>query len=262
VKQILCIFFAALIMSCNSNGDKTPDAPTLPSVPSLNYSITATYPHDTSYYTEGLLFYKGKLYESTGLEGKSKLVQTDLKTGKAVEELKLDPQYFGEGLVILRDTIYQLTYKTKVGFKYTLKDFKKIGEFTFSTDGWGLTTNGTQLIRSDGSSNLYYYEPSTFRLLRTQPVTQGGSLVFNINELEYIDGYIYANQWQYPYILKIDPASGEVIARADLTERTNYIKANYPFAEVLNGIAYNDSTKKIYVTGKNWPEMYEIQFGK
>jgi glutamine cyclotransferase len=202
------------------------------------------------------------MYEGTGLEGRSKLMKVDIKTGKALQQISLDKSFFGEGIVILRDTVYQLTWKNKVVFVYTLKDFKKIKEYPLTTDGWGLTTDGKELIASDGGSNLYYYEPSTFHLLRTQSVTESGSLSYNLNELEYIDGYVYANQYQAPYIFKIDPASGQIVGKADLTAMWERIKAIDPEADVPNGIAYDTTTKKIYITGKLWPELYEIQFAQ
>jgi len=228
----------------------------------MSDSIIATYPHDTSSYTQGLLFYKGELYEGTGLPGKSKLMKVDLKTGKALQKIDLDPQYFGEGISIINDTVYQLTWQDKLVFVYSLKDFKKIKEFPLNTEGWGLTTDGKQLIASDGSSSLYYYDPATFKLLKTQDVTEGGSLSYNLNELEYIDGFIYANQYQAPYIFKIDPATGQIVAKADLTSMWDRIRAIDPAADVPNGIAYDETTKKIYITGKLWPELYEIQFGQ
>ena len=268
MKKILFISFIISLAACN-NTDKPPketdhktDGPK-----SMTYSIIATYPHDTSSFTEGLLIYKGDMYESTGspdYTGSSKLIKVDLKTGKAIKSISLDKKYFGEGIAIVNDTVYQLTYREQIGFMYSLKDFKKIKEFPFTTsaEGWGMTTNGNEIIASDGTSNLSYYQPGTFRLLRTQSVTEGGSLAYNLNELEYIDGFIYANQWQAPYILKIDPASGNIVAKADLTTIWDRIKAVDPQADVPNGIAYDDVTKKIYVTGKNWPELYEIQFSK
>jgi glutaminyl-peptide cyclotransferase len=255
----------ALMVSCNDGPDKpnNGDGSTPPGPKPISCSVIQTYPHDTSSFTEGLLFYKGELYESTGEKEKSKLLKIDLKTGKPLLSIDLGKEYFGEGIVIVNDTIYQLTYQEKVGFMYSVKDFRKIGEFTFSSpEGWGMTTNGREIIASDGTSNLYFYQPGTFRLLRTMAITEAGGLSFNINELEYIDGFIYANQWQAPYILKIDPASGEVVGKADLTAIATDIKNKYPFADVLNGIAYNDSTKKIYITGKKWPELYEVQLSK
>ena len=259
---ILAIVLIFSIAGCNG-GVEPPPPPPPPGPKAITCSVINTYPHDTSSFTEGLLFYKGALYESTGEKERSKLLKIDLKTGKPLMSIDLGKEYFGEGIVIVNDTIYQLTYQEKVGFMYSLKDFKKIGEFTFSSpEGWGMTTNGKEIIASDGSSNLYFYQPGTFRLLRTLSVTEAGGLSFNINELEYIDGFIYANQWQAPYILKIDPASGEIVGKADLSKIANDIKNNHPYADVMNGIAYNDSTKKTYITGKRWPELYEVEFSK
>ena len=189
-------------------------------------------------------------------------MQVDINTGKIQRHVALDNKYFGEGITILRDTVYQLTWQEKTVLVYTLKDFKKVKEFPINTEGWGITTDGKELIVSDGSSNLYYYEPSTFRLLRTQGITEGGSLAFNLNELEFIDGFIYANQWQAPYILKIEPGSGQIVAKADVQKVWDRVKAIDPFADVPNGIAYDTLNKKIYVTGKRWPELYEIQFSR
>src|SRR5688572_14710654 len=243
--------------SNTSTGNNDGNTTNVPAPRQLNHFIDATYPHDTSSFTEGLLVYKGVLYESTGLKGRSKILKTDLKTGKILMEASLPAEYFGEGIVIVNDTVYQLTYQEKKGFMYAVKDFKKLGEFKFaSEEGWGMTTDGKQIIASDGTSTLYFYEPGTFKLLRTQVVTESGNLAFNINELEYIDGYIYANQWQSPYILKIDPATGYVVGKADMTQLASRIKNTYPTAEYLNGIAHDAATKKTYITGKNWPELY------
>jgi glutaminyl-peptide cyclotransferase len=262
MKKALLLPLLACFFACNNDdsagGGVTTNNPEGPK--QMSYSILNTYPHDTSYYTQGLLFYNGEMYEGTGLAGKSKLMKIDFKTGKPLQQINLDPKIFGEGVVILRDTIYQLTYQNNLVLVYTLKDFKKVKEYRNDHEGWGLTTNGTELIATDGSSNLYFYNPSDFRLLRKQAVTEGGTLSYNLNELEYIDGYVYANQYEAPYIFKIDPASGFIVAKADLTAMWNRIKAIDPTADVPNGIAYNPETKKIYVTGKLWPELYEIQF--
>jgi glutaminyl-peptide cyclotransferase len=228
----------------------------------LKYLINKTYPHDTSSFTQGLLIYNGRLYEGTGENGRSKLLEVDLTNGKALRQISLDKKYFGEGITILNDTVYQLTWQNKVVFVYTLKGFKKIKEFQLNTEGWGITTDGKNLIVSDGSSNLYFYEPSTFHLLRTQGVTDAGALAYNMNELEYIDGYVYANQWQLPYIYKINPGNGQVVAKINLNDVWERIKIKDPQADVPNGIAYDTATKKIYITGKLWPELYEIQLTK
>lgn len=262
MKRILFFVTLLFLLACNNNDKNSGNGTTPPLTKIMSYSIVATYPHDTSSYTQGLSFYNGDLYEGTGNYGKSKLKKTDLKSGKALQEISLDKEYFGEGITILNDTIYQLTWKEKKVFAYTLKDFKKIKEFSIETEGWGLTTNGQQLIASDGSSTLYYYDPSTFQLLKTQDVTESGSLSYNLNELEFIDGFIYANQFQAPYIFKIDPATGAIVAKADLTAMWDRIRAIDPDADVPNGIAYDSLNKKIYITGKWWPELYEVQFSQ
>lgn len=243
----------------NNGNNATPEAP---STPAIAYSVAATYPHDTTYFTEGLEFYKGKLLESTGLEGKSKLVEYDLATGKAEKEVKLDAKYFGEGITVLRDTLYQLTYREGVVHVYNAKDLKKIKELPYTNgEGWGLTNDGTNLIGNNGGNSLYYYQPGTFKLLKSVGIHErNGEAAVNLNEPEYVNGFIYANQWQYPYILKIDPANGEVVAKMDLTPVINQEKVQNPNAEYLNGIAYNPETKKFYVTGKNWSKIYELRF--
>ncbi len=228
----------------------------------MGHSIVGTYKHDTSSFTQGLIIYNGVMYEGTGLPGKSKLMKVDPATGKILQSISLGAEYFGEGITILHDTVYQLTWQNKVVFVYTLKDLKKIKEYKIDTEGWGLTTDGTNLIVSTGGSDLYFYEPSSFKLLKTQTVMEAGSPTHNINELEYINGFVYANQYEAPYIFKIDPATGVVVAKADLTEMWNRIKAIDPAADVPNGIAYDAATKKIYITGKLWPELYEVQFSQ
>lgn len=263
MKKLCLIIFSTLsifFISCNNSTDKTGDETNIPITPSISYSIASTLPHDTAYFTEGLEFYNNTLLESTGLPGKSKLVQYDPATGKVLKQINLDQKYFGEGITVLHDTLYQMTYKEHVVFVYAAKDFKKIKELPLTGQGWGLTNDGKNLIQTNGSSNLYYYEPGTFKLLRTLPVTENGAPAVNINELEYINGYIYANQWQLNYILKIDPATGKVVAKMDLTNLYDKVHSEDPNADVLNGIAYNPKTNKIYITGKNWPNLFELQF--
>ncbi|WP_157547209.1 glutaminyl-peptide cyclotransferase [Niabella soli] len=272
-------FYSALIVaatfaaSCNNNGNNdntTPevDAPKANAVKNIGFSIIKTYPHDTTSYTQGLLVYKGKMYEGTGGDDSSvvssklsRLLETDVTTGKTLKALDIGKKYFGEGITILNDTIYQLTWTEHTVFVYDM-NFKKIKEFPLNTEGWGLTNNGKELIASDGvTSNLYFYDPHTFQLLRTQSVSMNGDLINNINELEFIDGFVYANIYTTPYIVKIDPASGQVVGRIDITQIWDRIKQVDPDADVPNGIAYDPDTKKIYVTGKKWPELYEVQFG-
>ncbi len=266
---ILFISSSNVLLSCKNEDkpheDTTTTTTTNPSPPILGHTILDSFPHDTSFYTQGLTFYKGELYEGTGdpgYAGKTRLMKIDLKTGKPLRSISLSNKYFGEGVTILRDTIYQLTWEQNVVFVYTLKDFKKIKEYHIDGEGWGLTNDGQKLIVSNGSGTLYFYDPSTFKLLSKNSITEGNSQTFNLNELEYIDGYVYANQYQYPYVLKIDPVAAKVVAKYDLNDMWTRVKAVKPDVDVPNGIAYDDSTKKIYVTGKLWPEMYEIQLGQ
>jgi glutamine cyclotransferase len=236
-----------------------------PPPPVLGHTIIQVYPHDTSFYTQGLTFYKGELYEGTGdpgYIGKTRLMKLDLKTGKPLKSISLSDKFFGEGITILRDTVYQLTWQEHKVFVYTLKDLKLVKEYDLSGEGWGITNDGQKLIVSTGNGMLYYYDPSTFKLLSKSSIMEGNSNTFNLNELEYIDGFVYANQYQYPYVLKIDPAAGRVVAKYDLNDMWNRVKAIDPKVDVPNGIAYDSTTKKIYVTGKYWPEMYEIQLGQ
>jgi glutamine cyclotransferase len=163
---------------------------------------------------------------------------------------------------VLRDTIYQLTYKEEVVFVYNASDFKKIRQMPFSGQGWGLTNDGQHIIASNGSNNLYFYEPATFRLVKELPVFENGSPALNINELEYVNGFIYANQWQYSYILKINPSTGEVVARLDLGDLVKRVQNEHKYTDYLNGIAFHPVTKKFYVTGKYWPQIFEIQFDR
>jgi len=169
-------------------------------------------------------------------------------------------KYFGEGIVFLKDRVYQLTDTTHIGFVYDANTYKKLGSFSYDGEGWGLTTNGRDLIMSNGSSNIYYREPSPFKIIKTLGVTDNNGPVQNINEMELINGYIYANQWQTDYILKIDTTNGKVVGRLDLTSLKTEAKTKYPFSEETNGIAYDSASNKIYVTGKLWPLIYEIQF--
>ena len=264
MKKILALAIISGLISgysCNSGGSNgsgggNTDIPPTPVIP---YSVVATLPHDSSYFTEGLEFYKGKLMESTGLEGKSRLVKYDITSGKVDHQIALDPKFFGEGITVFRDTVYQLTYRESVVHVYDVKDFKKIKELSFRGEGWGLTHDSTALIATNGGNNLFYYQPATFNLIRKVEIMEGDVPAMNLNELEYINGYIYANQWQYNYILKIDPVKGQVVAKMDLTNIVQQEKSQYPNAGDLNGIAYNPETKKFYVTGKNWSKIYELQ---
>ena len=268
----IAALFAIGAVSCTDTDEKNNTGTSgSDSVKSISDSIINTYPHDTTSFTQGLVVYKGRMYEGTGGDDSnvvsskpSRLLETNVTTGKILKSLDLDKSYFGEGITILNDTIYQLTWTEHTVFVYDM-NFKKHREFAIATEGWGLTNNGKELILSDGTSNLYFYDPHSFQLLRTQPITLNGDLINSVNELEFIEGSVYANQWGQPYIFKIDPASGQVTGRIDITAIWDRIKKTAPELDprndVPNGIAYDPDIKKIYITGKKWPELYEVQFG-
>ena len=219
-------------------------------------SVLATYPHDTDAFTQGLVYADGYFYESTGLYGKSTLRKVEPATGKVVQELKLADQYFAEGLALYEDQLYQLTWKEHTGFIYD-KAFALLGSFSYPTEGWGLTTDGNSLILSDGSATLYFLDPQTLQTTRTVQVSQSGQPVEQLNELEYIQGEVYANIWYQDVIVRIDPSSGQVLGQIDLSSLREGENAPDP-ADVLNGIAYDAKESRLFVTGKNWPYVYEI----
>jgi glutaminyl-peptide cyclotransferase len=270
--QLICRYFSIFIfffIACHNNQEpeqKLTDNTEDNSPENISFKVVDTFPHDTTSYTEGFLFYKGMLFESTGhtnsySSSRSAFGPVDLKNGRIEIKAEIDKKkYFGEGIAFLKDRIYQLTDTTHIGFIYSAETFKKLGTFTYDGDGWGLTTNGKYLIMSDGSSNLYYREPSTFKIIKTLNVTDNNGPVQNINELEMINGYIYANQWLSDNMLKIDTTTGKVVGRLDLTSLKTGAKEKYPYSEETNGIAFDSVSNKIYVTGKLWPQIYEIQF--
>lgn len=273
MKKIIHIaFFSAIIASCN-NPDSTSSESTDPANNSgessptpITWSVVTKLPHDTSYFTEGLEFYKGQLLESSGGNADSSPFPSEFgvvnrSTGKVETKGKLDPsKHFGEGITVFNDKVYQLTWTSRVGFIYDAHTFKLIRQFAIpSREGWGLTHDSASLIMSDGSSNLYYLDPETLQVKYTVSVINNGSPVGNINELEYVNGVIYANRWGTNLILRIDPVSGKVLGQMDLSPLEKEAKGAYADAEVLNGIAFDHSTGKLYVTGKKWPFLYEIK---
>lgn len=264
-------FFLLIINMCGCTDSEKPPAGTAetvaPSTPLINYAVAAYLPHDTSMFTEGLLVHNGQLFESSGApedlaHTKTLIGMVDSATGKINKKIELDrDKYFGEGIVFFNDKLYQLTYKTQVGFIYDAKSFKQTGKFKYrNAEGWGLTTNGTDLIMSDGTDTLTFLNPSTLQEVKILTVTENGSPLMNLNELEYIKGFIYANVWETNYIVKIDPSNGKVLGKLDLTSLTLEAKNKNTRIDALNGIAYDAVTDKIYVTGKFWPNIYQINF--
>lgn len=228
------------------------------SVAQLRYELVGTYPHDAGAFTQGLAYRDGFLYEGTGRRGESSLRQVRVETGEVVRQVDLPPAYFGEGIAILGARVYQLTWVSGVGFVYDLETFQVVQQFRQVADGWGLTHDGSSLIQSDGSATLYFLEPQTMALQRRVQVHDERGPVDQINELEYVDGVIFANVWHSDEILRISPADGSVNGRLDLVGILPDVERRDPEA-VLNGIAHDPETGRLYVTGKLWPKLFEIR---
>ncbi len=227
-------------------------------VASIPYRVVQEFPHDTDAYTQGLVIVQGKVYESTG-RANSWIAEVDLESGIHSKKVILDKPYFGEGITVLNGKVYQLTWQNNRGFVYDLNTFKLLNEFAYPFEGWGITTDGTHLLISDGTDTIHYLDTIGLSVVKTLKVKEKNSKVYNLNELEWIEGYLFANQWKSNYIFKIDPNNGQVIGKLDCTplaEKTNEI---YARAGVLNGIAYNPATKEILITGKYWPKTYLIK---
>ncbi len=226
-------------------------------IPVYTYRIINTYPHDRNAFTQGLLFENGFLYEGTGLYKRSTLRRVELETGNVVQLYEMPEQYFGEGITIYEDRIIQLTWQAREGFVYDKESFELLWNFDYPTDGWGITHDGRQLIMSDGTANLYLLNPETFVETGRIEVTDADGPVTRLNELEYINGEIYANIWRSERIARISPDTGEVTAWIDLQgllTPEDRIKA----VDVLNGIAYDAVGERLFVTGKLWPKLFEI----
>ena len=260
-KKLICLtlfLFLTMLVSCSKSTDTT-NTNDIEQVKYYTYEIVNTYPHDSGAFTQGLIYYDNNLYEGTGLRGESTLRFVDLETGTVLRQREIaqatSGNYFGEGITIFRDTVYQLTYTSQVGFKYNKDTFDSLSEFSYSTYGWGLTHDGTNLIMSDGSHRLSYINPDNFDVIKIIEVTDTTGPVVRLNELEYINGEIYANIWMSNRIAVISPITGEVTAWIDLTG----IAIITPSMDFLNGIAYDEATDRLLVTGKLWPNLFEIK---
>lgn len=221
------------------------------------YEVVKVYPHDKSAFTEGLVIEKGVLYESTGLYGNSTLRRVDLETGNVLQIYALPDEFFGEGITVFGDRIIQLTWQDHKGFVYDKHSFDLLREFSYPTEGWGITNDGSQLIMSDGTANLYFLDPETFQKVGQVEVRDGNASVTNLNELEYINGEVYANIWMTDKIAIINPQTGQVTAWIDLTGI--YTQENNDPNSVLNGIAYDAEGDRLFVTGKLWSQLFEIK---
>ncbi len=276
MRKIVCFFLCLGLVACSKSGEavEMTDPPKQQqsqaaaqkapaksaSAPFKRYraQIINTFPHDTDAFTQGLFFHDGALYEGTGQRGQSALRQLELETGKVIKSKKLEDRFFGEGIVLWGDKIISLTWQAGTGLVHSLDGFEELARFYYDGEGWGLTASPTELIMSDGSSFLRFLDPTTFEETSRISVTAGGDKVTRINELEWVNGLVFANLWQSNFIAQIDPTTGKVVGVIDLSGllKPEDITAK---TDVLNGIAYDKETNRLFVTGKNWPKLFEIK---
>ena len=257
IKTMFILILLGLLWGCGKEKNEGPGKNDL----SITYKLKARWKHNPQAWTQGLLIHDGKLFESTG-QNQSYIGIVDIKTGKPEKKVVLDDQYFGEGITILNNKVYQLTWQNRVGFVYDLKTFEKLREFKYATEGWGLTHDHHHLIMSDGTEKLIYLDTATLEPVKTLQVKDRNGFVTKLNELEYMEGFIMANQWETNRILKIDPQTGNVVGVLDLTPLAQEARLDNPGADVLNGIAYHPATKLLIVTGKQWPSTYVLQLNQ
>jgi glutaminyl-peptide cyclotransferase len=265
---ILLAAIASLAVACGRNaGGQNLSVPPSPVVGEIDpsgapaaytYEVIGTWPHDRTAFTQGLVFRNGGFLESTGLNGHSSLREVELKTGRVLKQVALPSEFFAEGLAVLNGHAYQLTWQNHRAFSYDADTFRREREFSYEGEGWGLATDGQSLILSDGSNRIRFLDPETFKVLRTIEVSAAGKPLDRLNELEWIKGEIFANVWQTDRVVRIDPATGMVrgtidfsglLAAADRGRET----------DVLNGIAYDPATDRLFITGKNWPKIFEVR---
>lgn len=224
----------------------------------LSVEIEKSYPHDPNAYTQGLFYHNGYLYEGTGKRGRSSLRKTELSSGELISSHTLPDRYFGEGIAMINEKIIQLTWTSRTGFVYDLSSFKLVNKVKYSTQGWGLTSDGKRLIMSDGTSTIYFLDPAYFNEVRRIKVYDDQGPVKNLNELEYIDGKVYANVWQESNIIAFNPDNGKVLERIDCS---NIVPDEYKNHKdnVLNGIAYDSQNQRIFLTGKRWSKLFQVK---
>jgi glutaminyl-peptide cyclotransferase len=234
-------------------------------VPEYGYDVVHVYPHDRTAFTEGLFYLDGFLYEATGLEQHSSVRKVKLETGEVVQQHDLPPEFFGEGIIKWRDKLYQLSYTTEVGFVYDFATFEEKSRFKYPGEGWSMTTDGKVIYMDDGTPEIRIWDPETLQEKSRFTVTDAGKPVKNINELEWVKGELYANIWQTDRIARIDPKTGKVVGWIDLTgllAPSDIVETGDFRTDVLNGIAYDAQHDRLFVTGKNWPKLFEIKLSK
>lgn len=249
VRALAFVFFGASCGVPASLGSRPPE---------YTYRVVKVFPHDPSAFTQGLEYHNGFLYEGTGLNGRSTLRKVKLETGEVMRQTSLEPEFFGEGITVVGDEVVQLTWQAQEGFIYRLADFQRLRTFSYSGQGWGLTNNGREIFMSDGSAEIRILNPHTLKEIRRIKVHDGAAPVDQLNELEWVDGQILANVWQTDRIARISPQTGAVTGWIDLTGLLSPLYRSTS-VDVLNGIAYDAARKRLFVTGKLWPKIFEIQ---
>jgi glutamine cyclotransferase len=257
---------AALALSgCSKDGQSAPSVPPVSAAASrgdvarYSYEVVAAWPHDRSAFTQGLVFHRGNLIESTGMNGESSLREVEMQTGRVLKQVRLAQVYFGEGVAVLGDRAYQLTWQNRKGFVYDADTFRLQREFPYEGEGWGLTTDGRSLILSDGTERIRFLDPETLAVSRTLTVTRNGQPQRQLNELEFIRGEIFANVWMTDEVVRIDPATGAVRGVIDFSGLLATHERVPGHTDVLNGIAYDPATDRLLVTGKRWPKVYQVR---
>ena len=257
--SLIILILPGVICCCGLNGcsPAKPVPATAQPIPVYTYKIVNTFPHDPQAYTQGLVFDEGILYEGTGGYGSSVIRRVDLVSGRVLQEYRLPANYFGEGITLCGDTLVQLTWQSHAGFVYDKNSFKQLREFSYPTEGWGITYDGSHIIMSDGSSRLYFLNPENFNTTGYIEAHDENGPVNMLNELEYVGGRIFANVWTTDKIVILDPADGSVTGWLDLSGLREKGRFNSS-VDVLNGIAYDAKSNRMFVTGKLWPILFEI----
>jgi len=263
-RNIVFLLLCVVLMSCSTDLPRPAEdpisrvpSPAVESVRQYGYRVVRTLPHDRAAFTQGLVVYDGHFLESTGQNGQSSIRIVDISTGKVLKRQPLEGMYFGEGMVVLNGNAYMLTWLNQHGFIFDAKTLKQKGTFRYSGEGWGLTSDGVHLYMSNGSSNITVLDAKDFNVLQTISVTLNGSPQSKLNELEWIEGEIWANVWRSDNIVRIDPTTGKIKGVINMQGLLSPTEQEYQ-TDVLNGIAYDAATKSLYVTGKNWPHVYEV----
>ena len=251
-------FLILLLSFATPNCQTSPTATSSEKIPTYGYEVVHVFPHDLDAFTQGLIFHDGNFLESTGEVGRSNLRRVGIDDGKVLQKIDVPPPYFAEGITLLKGKIYQLTWQHQLGFVYDALTFEKTGEFNYTGEGWGLTNDGQSLILSDGTNRIRFLDPENFQVTKTIAVLEEHTAVNEINELEYVQGEIYANIWHADRIARINPRTGAVVGWINLAGLLKPGEVQDEEA-VLNGIAYDEASGRLFVTGKLWPKLFEIR---